>query len=232
MKSPCYVARRADRDCRGRIGWCSRCCPDGCPRPADCIGSSPPTRCYCGTPHPHQRLLAQPGRTLVRRAHQPQTPPLRPPQRHRTGSRHTRRQTHGSRSCTDLSSATRDFSDHWFGLSSGCRWRLDRATRLRLIRCARRLRPPAGVHTRPAERRRMGGLGRLGQPSVPRPSRVSVSYSAGQQPFEPVPPQLSYTRSGGTRGTASWDHLCVITGAGGPRRWGGSRRSTEFRHHY
>ena len=57
------------------------------------------------------------------------------------------------------------------------------------------------------------GFGRLGHPLAPRSSLVSVSYSAGQQPFEPVPPQLSCARSGGTRGTASWDHLCVINGA-------------------
>jgi hypothetical protein len=63
------------------------------------------------------------------------------------------------------------------------------------------------------------GFGRLGHPLALRFSLVSVSYSAGQQPFEPVPPQLSCTRSGGTRGTASWGHLCVINGADGLRRW-------------
>ena len=40
--------------------------------------------------HPDLRLLAQPGRALVRRADQPQTPPLSPPQRRRAGSRHPR----------------------------------------------------------------------------------------------------------------------------------------------
>jgi transposase len=38
--------------------------------------------------HPYQRVLAQPRRALVRRADQPQTAPLSPPQRHRTRSRH------------------------------------------------------------------------------------------------------------------------------------------------
>jgi hypothetical protein len=63
-----------------------------------------------------------------------------------------------------------------------------------------------------------GDLGRLGHPLASRPSLVSVSYPAGQQLFEPVPPRLSCARPGGTRGTASWDHLCVITGADCPRR--------------
>jgi len=49
---------------------------------ADQTSSLPPAL------HPHQRLLAQPRRTVVRRAHQPQTPPLSAPQRHRTRSRH------------------------------------------------------------------------------------------------------------------------------------------------
>lgn len=37
--------------------------------------------------HPHQRLLAQPRRTVVRRTGQPQTPPQHPSQRQRTRSR-------------------------------------------------------------------------------------------------------------------------------------------------
>ena len=37
--------------------------------------------------HSDQRLLAEPGRTLVRRADQPQAPPISPPQRHRARSR-------------------------------------------------------------------------------------------------------------------------------------------------
>jgi hypothetical protein len=36
---------------------------------------------------PHQQLLAQPRRAVVRRTHQPQAAPLRPPQRRRTRSR-------------------------------------------------------------------------------------------------------------------------------------------------
>ena len=38
--------------------------------------------------HPDQLLVAEPGRALVRRAHQPQAPPLSPPQRHRARNRH------------------------------------------------------------------------------------------------------------------------------------------------
>lgn len=55
----------------------------------------------------------------------------------------------------------------------------------------------------------------LSAPSQPRFGR----YSAGQQPCEPVPLRLSRTRSDGTRGTASRDHLCLITGLDHPRRW-------------
>jgi hypothetical protein len=76
------------------------------------------------------------------------------------------------------------------------------------------------------------GFGTAGTPSAPRPSLVSVSYSAGQQPFEPVPLRLSCTRSGRARGTASRDPLCVITGADRPHRWGGSRRSRGGWHDY
>jgi len=36
---------------------------------------------------PDQRLLDEPGRAVVRRAHQPQAPPLRPPRGHRARSR-------------------------------------------------------------------------------------------------------------------------------------------------
>jgi hypothetical protein len=68
-----------------------------------------------------------------------------------------------------------------------------------------------------------GGLGQLGHPQRSVPASFSVSYSAGQQPFEPVPPRLSYTRSGETHGTASRDHLCVITGSDLADGW--SRRS-------
>ena len=38
--------------------------------------------------HPDQLQLAQPGRALVRRAHQPQAPQVSPPQRHRARNRH------------------------------------------------------------------------------------------------------------------------------------------------
>jgi hypothetical protein len=38
--------------------------------------------------HPDQLVVAEPGRALVRRAHQPQAPPLSAPQRHRTRGRH------------------------------------------------------------------------------------------------------------------------------------------------
>ena len=38
--------------------------------------------------HPDQLIVAQPRRALVRRAHQPQAPPVSPPQRHRARKRH------------------------------------------------------------------------------------------------------------------------------------------------
>jgi hypothetical protein len=65
-----------------------------------------------------------------------------------------------------------------------------------------------------------GGLGRLGHPQHPVLAAFGELFRR-LVAMKPGPPRLSCTRSSGTRGTAWWDHLCVITGEGGPRRWGG-----------